>query len=313
MKLDELALRLNALEEVDKSEFQRRARVLQSLWREEMGFPIGQHKGSSGPRPLGSRLPMSWAQETLSNFITEPVREVVRAEVLGPKASRGKLYKKPRIFEDLLSSQPLCFNLFGELKLDLELASRVIADISGGRFTKVTGIDFEYSPGRRDPRYLNDRSAFDVFLRCMNESGEPCFVAVEVKYHENLAGTAGKHRKRYDEVADLMGCFKDDRTILRRSPIQQIWRDHLLAGITLIQDGYRDGLFVMLYPAENEHVFNAVSAYTAQLTNRDTFAAWTLEQFIDALHRHSDAAWIDAFENRYLNFEKIDRLIDSTD
>jgi len=215
--------------------------------------------------------------------------------------------------DDLLSSQPLCFNLFGELKLDLELASRVIAYISGGRFPEVTGIDFEYSPGRRYPRYLNDRSAFDVFLRCVNESDEPCFVAVEVKYHENLYRNAGEHRKRYDEVADLMGCFRDDRALLQRSPLQQIWRDHLLAGITLVQDGYRDGLFVMLYPADNNHVFNAVSAYEAQLTNRDSFAAWTLEQFVDALHRHSDATWIDAFENRYLKFEKIDRLIDSTD
>jgi len=164
---------------------------------------------------------MPWAQETLSNFITESTRTVVRAEVLDPVASKGKLNARPRIFNDLLSSQPLCFNLFGELKLHLELASAVIADISGGRFTTVTGIEFEVSPGRRDPRYLDDRSAFDVLLRSINASGDPCFVAIEVKYHENLAGAASEHKARYNEVADLMGCFKEDCTVLRQTPLDR--------------------------------------------------------------------------------------------
>ena len=83
----------------------------------------------------------------------------------------GKLYGKPRIFNDLLSSQPLCFNLFGELTCDLPLASAVVNSMTDGRFKEVTKIDFEWSPGRRESRYLNDRSAFDVFLRCRTAAG----------------------------------------------------------------------------------------------------------------------------------------------
>jgi hypothetical protein len=44
-------------------------------------------------------------------------------------ASQGVSQADGSIFEDLLSSQPLCFNLFGHLQKDLGLASRVIANL----------------------------------------------------------------------------------------------------------------------------------------------------------------------------------------
>lgn len=310
LDLKELARILYADESVDISDFQRRARVLQSLWRGEQGIEPGEHRG----RPLGSRLPMPRAQEALDNFLTETIREVVLEEVCNPDASADKLYSKPRIFNDLLSSQPLCFNLFGELTRDLALSSKIVANLTEGRFTEVTAIEFEWSPGRRDPRYLNDRSAFDVLINCRDATGNPCFVGIEVKYHENLLGKAGENKLRYDEVADLMGCFqgRQDRALLKASPLQQIWRDHLLAGITLIEDKdkYADALFVTLYPRENKHVSEALEDYTQQLVNSHTFAQWTLEDFVAAIRGSSNAEWIDCFVDRYLAFEKIDRKLD---
>ena len=101
--------------------FQQRARLMQALWREEQGLPVGDHRG----RPLGSRLDMPRAEQQLENYLTDTIRDVVRREVLDPERSAGKLYGRPRIFNDLLSSQPLCFNLFGELQQDLDLATRV--------------------------------------------------------------------------------------------------------------------------------------------------------------------------------------------
>lgn len=308
MQLNELAMDLHAFKTVDVSAFQRRARVLQSIWRQERGFEPGVHAGA----PLGSRLQMPEAQERLLNYITPAVREVVKREVLGPAAA-GKLYGKPRIFNDLLSSQPLCFNLFGELSDNLELASATIRDLTGGRFSQVTDIEFEVSPGRSDPRFLNDRSAFDVFVRCEDAESRPSFIGIEVKYHENLLGPTAKHKPRYDQVAEAMGCFVDDRSRLKSSPIQQIWRDHLLTGITQIEYGYADGLFVTLFPAGNGHVSAALKEYELQLVSPDSFGAWTLEQFVAAVRRHSSQPWIDAFEDRYLAFDKIDRKLDAAD
>ena len=64
---------------------------------------------------------------------------------------------------NLLSSQPLCFNIFGELKLNLNLATLLFKKIFPNIVDKITNIEFEYSPGRKKDKYLNDGTAFDVF------------------------------------------------------------------------------------------------------------------------------------------------------
>ena len=126
MVLEDLAKKYAVLEAVDKSQFQRSARVLQSMCRVKHGYEIGEFKSKSGSRLLGSRLAMPWALETLANYLSDTIRDVVREEVMNPGKSKGKLYGKPRIFNDLLSSQPLCFNLFAELKRDLPMATEVM-------------------------------------------------------------------------------------------------------------------------------------------------------------------------------------------
>ncbi len=44
MTLKDLAKKYSALEAVDKSDFQRSARILQSMWRAEQGYEIGELK-----------------------------------------------------------------------------------------------------------------------------------------------------------------------------------------------------------------------------------------------------------------------------
>src|SRR5690349_508732 len=102
------------------------------MWREKRGFPIGLHQG----QPLGSRLKMPDAEVHLWNYLTDGIREAVRTALRDPK----KLIKAPRIYDDLLSSQPLCFNLFGELALELDLATRALRRLlpaSIGRVSRV--------------------------------------------------------------------------------------------------------------------------------------------------------------------------------
>lgn len=301
--LDRLASKYDAYVSSDGSGFRRKARVLQSLWREKRGYPIGLHRG----RPLGSRLAMPWARETLNNYLTDTIRAVVRAEVLDKSRSAGKLYARPRIFNDLLSSQPLCFNLFAELQQDRALASAVFRSLAAGRIAEVTTIEFEHSPGRGDPRYTGDNSAFDVYVTFETPEGEKGFSGIEVKYHENLQGSPARHRPRYDEVAGMMGCFRAETgSLLRQQPLQQIWRDHLLAGAHLHADKLGDGFFVFLYPRENRYCAEAVQRYRTCLSDERTFAAWTLEDFLASVRQHTTAGWSTLVFNRYLDFAKLE-------
>lgn len=282
--------------------FQRRARVLQSIWREERGYPMGEHRGM----PLGSRLPMPWAEQTLANYLTDTIRGVVRREVLDPIKSRAKLFGQPRIFNDLLSSQPLCFNVFGELQGNLDLATAVFRDLAPGRVERVNAIEFEHSPGRGDPAFLGDRSAFDVYVEITTPLRRSGFIGIEVKYHEDLKNPPGRHRPRYDEVAAAMGCFDSARlSLLRAKPLQQVWRDHMLAGSLLLAGGYEDGFFVFLHPKDNECCGQAAAEYRVCLTNEQTFAAWTLEDVVAALSRHTEDGWVGQLSDRYLSFTKL--------
>ncbi len=76
-------------------------------------------------------------------------------------------------------------------------------------------------------------------------------------------------------------------------------------------DKYDDGLFVTLYPKDNTHVSNALNKYRTYLTNEESSTSWTLEDFVASLRSHSDAPWITAFTARYLEFDKIDKLLAS--
>ena len=296
----------------DQHDYQWKLRLLQSYWRAEKELRMKD----DGDKARGAELPMPQAKETLDNYLTPTICEVVKREVDGPQ-SQDKLYKKPRIYNHLLSSQPLCFNLFGELVEDLDLASQVLGDMRKGRGTQVTAIEFEWSPGRGDPRYTGDKSAFDVYVTYRNATGQRGFLGIEVKYHENLKKKEDKnpyhtHGTRYDEVAAEMGCFHEEhlntlRQASRQKPdgLQQMWRDHLLMGAHLKESGFVDACFVLLYPAVNTTCEATVVAYQQCLSDGRTFEAWTLETFVSSLRKYTDAEWVRLFYDRYLDFSRL--------
>lgn len=306
LSLYALSESMHCLESVDKNDFQRRARLLQAIWRTEHGYPIGELRG----KPRGALLEMPWAKQTLANFLNDDIRRVVRETLDGGGRQAGSLIQPARMYSNLLSSQPMAFNLFVPLQLDLNLASAVFSKMLPHRCRRVTRIEFEFSPGRGDPRYTCDGSAFDVCVWFNTPEGKPAFVGIEVKYHENLNDEADEHRARYDEIAHEMGCFHIgvvDR--LRCKPLQQIWRDHLLAGSYRLMDGYTDGLFVFLSPSGNTTCNDALAGYQVCLSDLDTFQRWTLEHFVEAVRACTGSPWINIFSDRYLNFERVDTFL----
>ena len=313
--LEDFYKKYNAWEpDTDKSDFRKRARLLQSLWREERDLQTGTLEGTTDGKLRGACLRMPEAKAALSNFLTENIREVVRTEM----DNRGdKLYGEPRIYNHLLSSQPLCFNLFGELKYEADLgtATKALKDMSGGRIDKVLSIDFEYSPGRGNDRYTGDRSAFDVYIEYKTQLGERGFVGIEVKYHEDMKEETRKeaekhyrdHGQRCEDIATRMGCFHDTSK-LRNPPLAQIWRDHLLMGVHKLENKYDDAFFVVLSPERNEYCSSAIQQYSDCLNdNESSFQHWTLEDLVKCLRKHSSANWIGEFHERYLDFSRIER------
>jgi hypothetical protein len=303
--LDQLAQTYHAIIVDDISVFQRKVRILQSMWREEKGYEAGMFRN----RLLGNLLPMPWAERTLSNFLSETIRKVLQREMYS-SSTMSKTYTIPSIYNNLLSSQSLCFNLFAELKEDISLATKVFKKLNPYRIEKVVRIEFEHSPGRRDPIYTGDNSAFNVYVEYLNGNKEKGFIGIEVKYHENLQFAPAEVKKRYLEITSEMRCFrKDSIDALKQPPLEQIWRGHLLAGSLLNspKDDFKDGFFVILYPKDNIHCKEAVKQYRHCLTDNTTFQDWTLERLTNIMKQHTDKKWIDDVIDRYLNFGKIEK------
>jgi hypothetical protein len=108
-------------------------------------------------------------------------------------------------------------------------------------------------------------------------------------------------------VADQIGCFDlSERRRLRRPPLQQIRRNHLLAGANRMVADFGDGFLVFLSPEGNEDCAGAARDFTRFLTFRVIFACWTLESFVDTVGRCTYESCIDAFHNRRLAFDKVD-------
>lgn len=61
------------------SDFSAYARLLQSKWREENGYPIGDEK------KYGNYIDLDFAKETKVNFLTENIRKLVSQEIANGK------------------------------------------------------------------------------------------------------------------------------------------------------------------------------------------------------------------------------------
>ena len=279
------------------SPYQAHARLAQSVWREGKGYPIGLHK----EMPLGSRLAMPWAETSLAAFLTERTRDLVRREVIEDTRDRSKLFGRPRIFNDLLSSQPLCFNAFAELASDLPLASQVGHELWPDLVANVDRIELEWSPGRASATYLNNRSAFDVAWFCRNAADERTFIGIEVKYHENMRVRNARHQALYDDLANSSGVFMEHAvSVLTRPPLQQIWLDHLLALVLRLSDpGLTSVRFVLCAPKANAACSDVAGAYRNMLRSEDTFEHLSLDQLVTALERVAVPA-ADELRRRYL-------------
>lgn len=301
------------LEQFD-NRFRSCARLLQSLWRQRQQLPIGTFVGKAGrKRTIGSLISTAAGNEG-RNFLSPEIAEVARLETAYQEP--GALIDQSRLFCNLLSSMPLAFNAFAILRRDRNLAARVLrAIIPGIDIKTVTDVLFEHSPGRQDPALTADRSAFDVAFVYERSDGERGLIAIEVKYTETGAEPAPPElNPRYTDLAHSSGLFKEpDNAALRVNPLQQFFREHLLAQAAVMRGDYAEATFVLIAPRLNHLVQNSASLYTAFLNQpvegQVPFVNVHLEQLVDAYgwagaHDHAHA-----LHERYLDWSKVDEVV----
>lgn len=307
--------------------FRAAARLLQCLWLRERDIPTASSQANATDSPaaiagFGSILSVE-AANAGRNFLSSAIyRHALHSWLM---SEPGACYEEVRFFGNSLSSMPLVFNLLAPLAVDIGLASQVLRRLLPGIVQRVERIQFETSPGRRDTRfnrrgegpYLGDRSAFDCAFHSLDPSGTPCIVYTEIKYSETLDHTnIAKMRDRYAEASRQVRLYENpDSLILRSPPIEQFWREHMLAQLAVDNGVTPKAVFLAIGPELNRRVQGAFQVYQGELIDADRrdpsrvpFIPLTLETVIRAI---ADAGAIDharALWDRYCDFERVYRL-----
>ena len=270
--------------------FRRRLRYHQARWREANGHPLGSQPiaprpGGKPGRPVGSRLPFAYAQDTGANFLTPGALDAarVRTSIVEPHQS----FDHQRLWADLLWSPTLAFNLFGDLTCDLALADRAVHTWWPDSPGTVCEVRFAHSPGRFDWTYLGSLRAFDAAFVLDLGDGTHGIVAVDVNYHERakpaIAKPRGRPRQR--EVAERSDAFAQgavdavDGTDLLVTSLEHLL---LLSMLQHASGRWSWGRYVVVYPAGNSDFAGASSRYADLLTDRRTFSSVTIEDLLAA-------------------------------
>jgi len=286
--------------------FRQQTRLHQARWREVHGHPIGTQPHRPRPgvetRPVGSRVPLDYGTETGANFLTPAALDAARARTsfIEPEQS----FDHQRLWADLLSSEALAFNLFGDLAADLRRADRAVHAWMPDAPGRVSEIRFAHSPGRLDPDWLNSLRAFDAAIVLDQDDGSQGIIGVDVKYHERLKPEQPKPENlwRDREVHDRSGAFRPEAfdMVKGRSELCLIWLEHLLL-LSMVQHpsgAWTWGRYLVVQPAANPDMVGLSARYCELLDDPSTFAAMTIEDLLDAavLPARTTAA----LRNRYL-------------
>ena len=209
--------------------WQQRARLLQSQWREGQSLAPGPWPKDPARR-LGSRLTDAVGAAG-GNFLT-PRAWADAQEALEASSRSGALVSRNRLLCNLLSSQPLCFNLFADLRSDLTRATRVLGTL-WPEISSVIGIEYEYSPGRPTwttsarGRRLTCSLCTSMWMgRADSSHSKSSTEDMEGAGYEPREAT----RNRLLELTQSrLQLAESAAANLFSSPLWQIWLDHLLA------------------------------------------------------------------------------------
>lgn len=227
------------------------------------------------------------------NFLTPNTLKAVNETLLKRVDGNSGIIEEDRLFNNLLSSQPLCFNFFGELYADKDFGLLVLKTFYPD-LTKLVSVNFEFAPAIN---YTNDRSAFDIAFEVEvgNKTG---LIGFECKYTDTFSfkpsnsnifyGDEGN--KNYDAYfaiySNSKACFaKPYFEFVKSKDFNQLFRNQLI-GEALIQnkkfDFVRTGLFCY---QEDKSAIETAKTFKTMLTKSDDFKLITYSDFLSRVQQ----------------------------
>jgi hypothetical protein len=311
------------------SMFVAKCRRLQSIYRYQIGEEIRPYTDrygnvhyygnyiSNGENPKEG----CW-----KNFLTEHAFNYAKDRVEHKK--KYETIEGDRLFNNLLSSQPMAFNLFCPLRQmreeSPETATKVIkAALPGYPIHIVTEVELEFIP-ENHMELTGDKSAMDAIIRFEDEQGKGGFIAIETKYSENLGTNVAYDRddngkkipraKSIEAVKELQ-CFKleEERLIIEgKKGLTQIYRNFLLSETYGLDKGLQS-YSIILAPKRHPSTKRELESLTNGLREeyKNKIEEINLEDFVERTISVCPVGYATIFErfyDRYLNFDKLNNI-----
>lgn len=296
-------------------EFTEKCRKLQGCFRVEMNQPMGV-----GPYRSSRKQQINMivdGENTGKNFVNDFAFQYAKCRVEHRK--KNETFDVYRLFNNLLSSQPMAFNLFcpflemlgkGKMK-EVSTIFQVIFPEMG--VDKVVEVALEYLHTDVE-NYLNDRTAMDVIIRYLDTEGKKSFIAIETKYTDVLGANSASNTVLHKKWIKQLGEFKkgsENELLNDKKPISQIYRNFLLTECYGVLEGANKCYSVILAPAQHPTTLAEVKSLKDELKPefQSKITSVTLEDFIEKTLEHcpqNEKAPFIYFKNRYLDFSKIE-------
>ncbi len=276
-----------------------RYRRHQSWWRE------AQRHVAPGPHPVvpgrlvGSTFDTdAVAADRRLNFIDEAAYQHAERRAREVQLEGGTLDAE-RLFGNLLSSMPMCFNLFGAIG-----STPGFVDLVRGVFdADAAEIDDVVCEAPSPPQW-DDRTAFDAQVDYRTRNGERRFLAIETKYTEPFT-QARYDRALYRRVTEESGWFRIGAAEELVAPAtNQLWRGLLLMAVA--EDCLSaTGRYIVVAPDDDSDARAGVEKVLSWMVPHEAsrLRFVSLEEIVEGSDRIADRRlnpWSSAFRERYL-------------
>lgn len=309
--------------------FVAKCREMQSKYREEiLNLPLRPYvvqnirsKDFGKTFHLGNYI--SEGEESGANFLEKYIFEHAKERIRDRKPY--ETFDEDRMFNNLLSSQPMAFNLFCPLRKLLEenriaVTKAIQAALPHYSIAMVTAVELEFIPYNYQ-NLTGDKSAMDAIIKYRNFEGKECFIAIETKYSENLGSNAASFMKlsgeKYEEkknvyfekIHNLNLFLPDIESKLRSKDVKltQLYRNFILSETYGKKEGYISHSIV-LAPARHPSTDKEIETLQSQLLPqcKDKIRAVHLEDFVDSLIKETGGEYkkvFGKFKKRYLGWK----------
>lgn len=294
--------------------FTKKARLLQSKYRVEMGEAEGVGPMRTSKRKYGNMI--SGGELSGKNFLMKETFEYAKERVKD-KRKKDETIDGFRLFNNLLSSMPMAFNLFYPLTLLLKEKPEQVTCAIKSVFKdfpifEVTEIGLEFIPTPKE-KYSNDKSAMDAYIQFLDSEGGRYIIAIETKYTDVLGVNEARKCEEQKQLLLNTGLFNEEFAALLtggKIKLTQIYRNFLLAEVYGKKEGFKDSYSVILSPKEHPSTEREIRSVTAYLKPEYVYklSSVTLEDFVEVLLQYfpDDYARVfERFRRRYLEFGKI--------